>query len=94
MKYILTIDAGTTSVRAILYDVKIGNNVIIAAGALVNQDIPDGTIFGGVPAKQIGTFERYMQKSCEYSKKITWDDSWEFEKKKEKQKEWCWGRES
>jgi acetyltransferase-like isoleucine patch superfamily enzyme len=33
---------------------KIGNNVIITAGAVVTKDIPDFSIAGGVPAKIIG----------------------------------------
>lgn len=37
----------------VLGGVKIGNNVIIAAGSLVNKDIPDNIIYGGVPAKFI-----------------------------------------
>lgn len=46
----------------VLYDVKIGNNVIVAAGAVVNKDVPDNTIVGGVPARVIGRFEDYMNK--------------------------------
>ena len=34
-------------------DVKIGNNVIIGAGAVVVKDIPDNAIVVGVPAKVI-----------------------------------------
>jgi len=37
----------------ILGPVKIGNNVIIGAGAVVVNDIPDNCIVGGVPAKII-----------------------------------------
>lgn len=37
----------------ILGPVKIGNNVTIAAGAVVNKDIPDNAIVAGVPAKVI-----------------------------------------
>jgi len=29
----------------------IGNNVTIAAGAVVNQDVPDNAVVAGVPAK-------------------------------------------
>lgn len=37
----------------IIGGVHIGNNVIVAAGAVVNRDVPDNTIVGGVPAKKI-----------------------------------------
>lgn len=35
----------------ILGPVTIGNNVTIAAGAVVTKDLPDNTIVGGIPAK-------------------------------------------
>lgn len=37
----------------IIGGIHIGNNVIIAAGAVVTKDVPDNTIVGGVPAKKI-----------------------------------------
>lgn len=37
----------------ILGPVKIGNNVTIGAGAVVNKDIPDNAVVAGVPAKII-----------------------------------------
>ncbi len=37
----------------ILPGITIGNNVIVAAGAVVTKDIPDNTLVGGVPAKKI-----------------------------------------
>lgn len=51
----------------ILYNVKIGNNCIIAAGSLVNKDVPDGAVVAGVPAKVIGKFEKVVEKYRRYS---------------------------
>ena len=36
---------------SIIGPVKIGNNVTIAAGAVVTKDVPDNCIIAGVPAK-------------------------------------------
>jgi serine O-acetyltransferase len=38
----------------ILGPCKIGNNVTVAAGAVVTKDVPDNSIIAGVPAKKIG----------------------------------------
>lgn len=38
---------------AIMPGVTIGNNVVVAAGAVVTNDIPDNTLVGGVPARKI-----------------------------------------
>lgn len=38
----------------ILKGVKIGNSAIIAAGAIVNRNVEDYEIWGGVPARKIG----------------------------------------
>lgn len=38
----------------ILPGVKIGKGSVVAAGAVVTKNVPDFTIFGGVPAKKIG----------------------------------------
>lgn len=37
----------------ILDGVKIGNNCVIAAGAVINKDMPDNAVIGGVPARVI-----------------------------------------
>lgn len=47
------IGAGAT----ILPGVTIGENSIVAAGAVVNKDVPANSIFGGVPAKFIKAVE-------------------------------------
>jgi acetyltransferase-like isoleucine patch superfamily enzyme len=39
---------------SILDGVSIGNGAVIAAGSVVNNDVPPYAIFGGVPAKEIG----------------------------------------
>ena len=41
----------------ILPGVTIGENAIVAAGAVVNKDVPANTIVGGIPAKIIKTIE-------------------------------------
>jgi len=43
------IGAGAT----ILPGVTVGENSIVAAGAVVNKDVPDNTVVGGIPAKVI-----------------------------------------
>lgn len=43
---------GTRSL--VLPGVTIGRGAVIAAGAVVTRDVPEGTIFAGVPARKIG----------------------------------------
>ena len=45
----------------ILPGVTIGNNVVVAAGAVVTKDVPDNTLVGGVPAKFIKTLENDVE---------------------------------
>lgn len=46
----------------ILYDVKIGNNVIVAAGSIVTKDVPDNSVVAGIPARIIESFDDYLAK--------------------------------
>jgi acetyltransferase-like isoleucine patch superfamily enzyme len=48
------IGAGAT----ILPGVTVGENSIVAAGAVVNKDVPDNSIMGGVPAKLLRAIEQ------------------------------------
>lgn len=41
----------------ILPGVTIGNNVVVAAGAVVTKDVPDNSLVAGVPARVIKTLE-------------------------------------
>ena len=45
----------------ILPGVNIGNNVVIAAGAVVTKDVPDNSLIGGVPAKIIREIENDIE---------------------------------
>lgn len=38
--------------------VTIGNNVVVAAGAVVTKDVPDDSLVAGVPAKVIKHLEK------------------------------------
>lgn len=46
----------------ILCGVKIGDNVIVGAKALVNKDLESNGVYVGVPAKRICSLEEYLNK--------------------------------
>lgn len=69
----------------ILYDVKIEDNVIVAAGAVVNKSLSGGAVYAGVPAKRVGDFYEYMRRNQIYSEGVTWKDQDTFEERKNKQ---------
>lgn len=45
----------------ILPGVTIGNNVVMAAGAVVTKDVPDNCVVAGVPAKIIKKLEQDVE---------------------------------
>lgn len=54
--------------------VKVGDGAIVGANALVNKDVPDFAIVGGVPARVIGY--RFEPKIIEQLKSLKW---WEYD---------------
>ncbi len=46
----------------ILYGVRIGENCIIASGSLVNRDCEPNSVYAGVPAKKVGTWDKFVEK--------------------------------
>ena len=54
----------------ILYNTRIGSNVIIGSDSLVNKDIPDNSVYAGVPARFICTFDEYVEKARAWSREF------------------------
>ena len=46
----------------ILPGVRIGSNIIVGAGSVINKDLPDNSVCVGVPCKQISTYDAYVKK--------------------------------
>lgn len=49
----------------IMPGVTIGENCVVAAGAVVTKDVPPNSIVGGVPAKMIEDIETYKTKNAQ-----------------------------
>lgn len=54
----------------ILYNTRIGSNVIIGSDSLVNKDIPDNSVYAGVPARYICSFDDYVIRMTNYSDRM------------------------
>ena len=54
----------------IKYNTHIGNNVIIGANSFVTKDIPDNSVYAGVPARYICSFDEYVAKHKNYSEQF------------------------
>jgi len=46
----------------VLPDVKIGDNCIIGAGSVVTKDLESGGVYAGIPAKKVGTYDKFISK--------------------------------
>ncbi len=65
----------------VLPGVTIGNSAIIAAGAVVNKDVPAYSVFGGVPARLIKY--RFSEEEIQRQENLQWWD-WTILEMKEK----------
>ena len=51
----------------IMYNTRIGSNVVVAAGSVVTKDLPDNGVYGGAPARYLSSFEDLeKQRYAEY----------------------------
>ena len=56
----------------ILPGVTIGPNAIVAAGAVVNRDVPPGCIVAGAPARVVGAIDRLVARLQEQTARLPW----------------------
>jgi len=58
----------------ILPGVTIGPNAIVAAGAVVSKDVAEGSIVGGVPAKEVGRMDELVMRLEKQTEQLPWAD--------------------
>lgn len=61
----------------IMPGVKIGDNVLVAAGSVVTKSVPSGWVIGGNPARYICSVEDYILRNMKYntnSKRMNYSD--------------------
>lgn len=69
----------------VLPNVRIGNKVVIGAGCIVSKDIPDNTVVVGNPARIIGTYDAYAEKTQKQMETLpVWDVPYSKKTKREK----------
>ena len=58
----------------LLPGVTIGPNAIVAAGSVVNRDVPPGTIVAGAPARVVGNIDWLVERLQEETARLPWAD--------------------
>ncbi|CAN5421770.1 hypothetical protein BH10PLA2_BH10PLA2_05570 [soil metagenome] len=56
----------------LLPGITIGPNAIVAAGSVVNRDVPPGTVVAGVPAHAVGTFDDLADRLEMRTQQLPW----------------------
>ncbi|MFO1421907.1 MAG: acyltransferase, partial [Candidatus Competibacteraceae bacterium] len=59
----------------ILPGVTIGPNAIVAAGSVVNRDVPPDSIVAGVPARVVGNIDRLIARLQDQTARLPWKDA-------------------
>ena len=77
----------------IMPNVKIGKHSVIGAGSVVTNDVPDYTVWAGVPARQICTLDEYQEK-CKSLLENNFDINQYKKNKKEYLIRYFWERET
>lgn len=58
----------------VLPGVTIGPNVIVAAGSVINRDVPPGSIVAGAPARVVGDIDRLVARLRQDTARLPWAD--------------------